>query len=219
MKHNYIGTKPTQSWKNNSGVFSVNDHKNLREEDKIASTYGLEFISKTSFNNDTIEITFPQNYETFMLVINNMSCGGGIQVPSFRVKFEGESSFHTASQYKHMYRLYDDAGTAIDDGSRGQAYGEFGARTANTQPKSTQVVSWLMNFTTAGIPATMISQGHSTYVAGTHYGSHGGNQIENTANIVAMEINSNNGTSVISGDVILYGLKAPKLDNATIVGA
>lgn len=221
MKYKYIGNEPTQQWQNNSGVFSVNEHSKLKKENKIYTDHELEFISKTSFAANVIDIALPSEYKHFKLVGNNIQMVSGVHQLTYKVKFAGESSYNATNYYEDMGYETDELNSSPYTRTvTAQYYGYMGIRAANSSPNAGHFHAWLLGFSTAGIGSTVFWNSSTSYVSSSYITVHsyGAAHWFNSAQITNLEFSSNVGNAVTSGDIILYGVKAPKIDNITVVG-
>ena len=100
----YIGTaKPTQAVRNNSGVFSVNEHKELIEDEKILSFGQLELIeTQTVSTVNTVNFTNLGDYNVHFLTVTNLQ----VAVTNTRlgVRFYESGVLETAGVYQWAYQ-------------------------------------------------------------------------------------------------------------------
>jgi len=105
----YVGTaKPTQAVKSNSGVFSVNEHKELIEDEKILSFGQLELIQTQTIDDadfseeiSAVDFTSLGSYNVHFLTFNNLVLQG-YGYPSLR--FYESGVLETGSVYKYAYK-------------------------------------------------------------------------------------------------------------------
>ena len=100
----YIGTaKPTQAVLSNSGVFSVNEHKELIEDEKILSFGQLELIeTQTVSTVNTVNFTNLGDYNVHFLTVTNLQ----VAVTNTRlgVRFYESGVLETAGVYQWAYQ-------------------------------------------------------------------------------------------------------------------
>jgi len=100
----YVGTaKPTQAVLNNSGVFSVNEHKELIEDKKILSFGQLQHIQTQATATDVSAIDFTaiqeNKYNVHLLLAQGVSSTGSAQSTSIRFSHDNGSSFNSSARY------------------------------------------------------------------------------------------------------------------------
>ena len=119
-QYGYIGKDgPTQAVLSNSGVFSVNEHKDLLDKNKILSPGQLELIQTqtiddTDFSETILAMDFTSlgDYDVHFLTYSNFFTQG-YGYPSVRFSNNGGSSFHSSS---YQYSYWNTAETTVNDG-------------------------------------------------------------------------------------------------------
>jgi len=100
----YVGTaKPTQAVLNNSGVFSVNEHKELVEDEKILTLGQLELIQTQSVSGvSTVDFTNLGDYNVHFLTVNNLQVA--VSNTRLGVRFYESGVLETGSVYDWAYQ-------------------------------------------------------------------------------------------------------------------
>ena len=195
MKYNYIGAKPEQKWGNNKGVLSTSDIVDLKKEDKISDHYGLEFVEKKSFASNILEFSIPDDYVQHLFVFKNCQFSGGIQSVGFRLKQVNETAFEDSNLYKYAFIRLDENGTTAvtEDDTTGTSVG----RTDRHTTYHAESIAYY-------------SSGAKSMVAT------GGGLFDDRRKVTDIQFFGN--TLAVSGDVILYGLKAPRITENSLEG-
>ena len=217
MSYGYIGKKPTNTWKNNSGVLSISEQSKLTEEKKITKDYGLEFIAKGSFNNKTLEFVLPEKYRHIMIVFKDIELGGGVQRLTYRYKLENHTAFDDTEYSDFNYLLTNLGGVPINRSQQSGPYGRFGLQSANTPGKSHFGMAWLMDVNQTNrmknLQSIAIGQYNSSYPAYFSHGAgylyaNGGDELDAASERIREILFASNGTgTVIAGDILLYGFE------------
>ena len=112
----YIGTaKPTQAVLNNSGVFSVNEHKELVEDEKILTLGQLELIETKTITGTPSTFSFDSIKESeynvhFMTITNNKPQTDDRHI---MLRFKTGGSTDTASNYQYAMQRNNTGGSEV----------------------------------------------------------------------------------------------------------
>lgn len=113
----YIGTaKPTQAVKSNSGVFSVNEHKELIEDEKILSFGQLELIETQTFSGvGNVDFTSIKENVYSTHFMTGIVTGNGNNRPWLR--FFESGVIEEASVYQGAYQQETVGGSGENKGT------------------------------------------------------------------------------------------------------
>ena len=145
-QYGYIGKDgPTQAVLSNSGVFSVNEHKDLLDQDKILTLGQLELIQTQTIDDsdfsETIlymDFTSLGDYNIHFLTYSNMFTQG-YGYPTIRFSNDGGSSFE-ASGYQYAYW-----NTAEDTVNEGKNTSDDGIKLSANQYQNCNGYVYLFN--------------------------------------------------------------------------
>ena len=218
MKYNYIGAEPEQKWGNNKGVLSTSDIVDLKKEDKISDHYGLEFIEKKSFASNILEFSIPDDYAQHLFIFKNCQFSGGIKSVGFRLKQVNETAFEDSALYKYAHiRLYEAHTTAItEDDNTGTNMGRFGVTTALANQNGWYCKAWFCDMVRTDRPTTYHSECVSYYSSGAKsMTSIGGGLFDDRRKVTEIQFDGNTANS---GEIIMYGLRAPRITENSLEG-
>lgn len=219
MKYNYIGAKPEQKWNNNKGVLSTSDIVDLKKEDKISDHYGLEFIEKKSFASNTLEFAVPDNYAQHLIVFKNIQFSGGVQYINCRYKQVNEIAFEDSNLYKYAHILLGENSTTsvTEDDTTGTSYHRFGPTSASANTDGWFSKIWFSDMVRTDRPTSFHSESISYYSSGLKcYVGQGGGLFDDRRKVTEIQFAAN--SAATSGDVIMYGLKAPRITENSLEG-
>jgi len=200
----YIGTaKPTQAVLSNSGVFSVNEHKELIEDEKILSFGQLELIqTQTISSGATMAFTSIKEieYDVHFMTGNNLLTTNANTGIIIRLSSDGGSSYAAGTTYEKagQYGGTIANGESVSTGTSGLP---FTSDTAN-QTKVANTYLYDLGDSTKYSFQNFHSQENNYYFWGI--GCH-----DTASSINAIQLTTNNGNDW-TGTVALYGLKAYK---------
>ena len=219
MKYNYIGAEPEQKWGNNKGVLSTSDVVDLKKEDKISDHYGLEFIEKKSFASNILEFSIPDDYVQHLFVFKNCQFSGGIQSVGFRLKQVNETAFENSNLYKYAFIRISEASTTsvLEDDSTGTSVGRFGVTQSVATTDGWFSKAWFCDMVRTDRPTTYHAESIAYYSSGAKsMVATGGGLFDDRRKVTDIQFFGN--TLAVSGDVILYGLKAPRITENSLEG-
>ena len=123
-EYGYIPEAPTQSFGNNTGIFSPNDIYDLTRADKYTQYGQLELIQTqtvddSDFSESILYVDFTNlaDYGVHFLVYSDFQ-GQGYGYPSVRFSNDGGSSFETSS---YAYAYWNTAESTVNEGKSGSA--------------------------------------------------------------------------------------------------
>jgi len=219
MKYNYIGAEPEQKWGNNKGVLSTSDIVDLKKEDKISDHYGLEFIEKKTFASNTLDFSVPDDYAQHLVIFKNVIFSGGIRYMNCRYKQVNETAFEDSNLYKYAHiLLHEGSTTAVtEDDTTGTNYHRFGVTTAVASTNGWHSKVWFSDMVRTDRPTSFHAESICYYSSGAKCNvSMGGGLFDDRRKIT--EIRFEPFGTATSGDVIMYGLKAPRITENSLEG-
>ena len=200
-KYGYIGKDgPTQAVLSNSGLFSVNEHKDLLDQDKILSPGQLELIqTQTISSGATMAFTSIKEFE-------------------YDVHFmTGNNLLTTDANTGIIIRLSSDGGSSYAAGTSYEKAGQYGGTIANGESVSTGASG--LPFTSDTANDTKVANtylydlGDSKKYSFQNFHTHENNYYfwgigchDTTSSINAIQLTTNNGNDW-TGTVALYGLR------------
>jgi len=202
----YVGTaKPTQAVKSNSGVFSVNEHKELIENEKIISFGQLELI-RTQTVSGVSAVAFDSfgDYNVHFLTFDNLSKNSaGSHYISMKFSADGGSSY--TGNYPQALNMAE--GTTFHD-IKTTNYGSVRiGQHGDAAAEANNGYCYLYNFSDS-TKYTFVTQASSNTpnsgVGGMVFGSH----VHSTAQANNyLEIKSYASSANLTGNISLYGMK------------
>jgi len=204
----YIGTaKPTQAVKSNSGVFSVNEHKELIEDEKILSFGQLELIQTQTVSSAVCDFTALQEstYDIHFFTFTDVHIGSQTEF-GYRLSNDGGSSFETTYRFGNT-RLVADAGHA-ERVSTGQ---DSARLCGDIDAAAHSLANGYLYLHNAGDSATnTFSNSHMVFEDFQDIGAmeYGGQQYNTVERNNAIRFGAGTGvTALTSATISLYGIK------------
>jgi len=204
----YVGTaKPTQAVKNNSGVFSVNEHKELIEDEKILSFGQLEHIITSTASSSTIDFVDKfVGYNVHLVVLSTL-------IPTTQTEFGLKLSNDSGTSYETTnYQFANQRGFANGTFEERKSTGQTSIRLGGDVETSDNLNGYFYIYNANdSTKYTFISQ-HSVFT-GTSGGGGFGFEFGSGVYTQSETINglrigqSTTATSFTSGSASLYGIK------------
>lgn len=208
-EYGYIPEAPTQSFGNNTGIFTPNDIYDLTRADKYTQYGQLELIeTQTPSGASTVDFTSIKEtiYDVHFLAVNNLqiSDSGSNQV---KIRFYETGTLETSSVYDYAYQRGDSNNAFGEERSSTASnllqFRNFGASDSNASANGYSYFYNLGNSTKYSFQ-TM----HSSYLDNSSNAefSFGSGVLQQASQVDGIQLISQAGT--ISATISLYGIKA-----------
>ena len=207
-EYGYIPKAPTQSFRNNDGVFSVNDVKNLIDEGKW-TTYGQLELIETQTVSGVSAINFTSikesTYNVHFLTYSNTTLASGNN--QIGMRFYDSGTLETSTVYQ--WALERAEGSSFSE-QRSTGYAELPvvwyALGTNTGANANGY-AYLYNLGNSYTYSSMSSQSQGWYYNDGTGMSFGGGVLPQQSIVDGIQIAYYGGTVNISGTFSLYGIK------------
>jgi len=199
-EYGYIGKDaPTQAVLSNSGVFSVNEHKDLLDQDKILSLGQLELIQTQTFSGvGTVDFTAIKEGEYDIHFFTGVMTGNGNNRPWLR--FFEEGTIETGSVYKIGIQQNTVGGQAEGNGTTTNLDFFVGS----SEVGESSVAKCYIYY--AGDSSKYTLQTDQGVMTSTLRSQIGGGMLPQTSKVDGFRVESS-GETTLNGTLSLYGIK------------
>ena len=203
-EYGFIPQAPAQSFRNNDGVFSVNDVKNLIDDNKW-TTYGqLEHIQTQTASSALVDFTSLGDYNILFATFFDIEVSTLTEF-GYRLSDDGGSSWATSYYFANQRGKADGTFTERRSTSQGTARlcGDI------TTDSTSRASGYIYFYNLLDNTRYSFSTSHTVFVEGTTTCFEFGSQFYSSANSVN-GIRFGQGTSmsaITTGTISLYGLK------------
>ena len=211
-EYGYIPEAPTQSFSNNTGIFTPKDIYDLDLAGKWTNwTPALEHIQTQSTSTSVSSISFTSigNYDVYLLTAQNLYNTTGASV-DITLSNDGGSSYEGGTKYERSFQGVRSSSGSYEEKNSGDAEWQYAFSTDSNSSVYTQGgIVWLYNLNNSakGTFCTIqnISYNHHLAEIYSFFGG-GGYETTEIINAIRVQMSSSKTFSSTDGRVSLYGL-------------
>ena len=208
-KFSYIGSDdkiPAQSFKNNKGLFDLDDIYSLDLDNKWTNYGQLEFIQKITVSSaSTVDITnLGSDYQVHLITMNNMHTNDNKDL-NFRVFVNGDIQTGSTDYSRSFRNMYQD-GNQYEDKDSDLDRLRLNSEIGGNSPEGFNALIYMYNALFGG--RTFITQQQAILDKNAYFGSYYGAGAYDGTNVLSGIRFYMSSDNINSGSISVYGIRS-----------